>query len=101
MLVIFIIRINGRPRGNWPSPALAVSSLLALVGAVARPFTPAEAWFGFHAPPATTRAGIGVIVVGYLVAAELLKPFASGVVSRSPVAWRRGGELRPGVARRD
>ena len=83
ILVIFIIRTNGRPWRNFPSPALAASSLLALLGAMALPLTPAGAWFGFHAPPAMTLAGIGVIVVLYLASAELLKPFAIGIPDRS------------------
>ncbi len=40
------------------------------------PFTPAGAWFGFHAPPLMTLAAAGGLVVLYLIAAELLKPFA-------------------------
>ena len=76
ILVIFVIRTNGRPWRDRPRPALAVSSLAALVVALALPFTPAGRWFGFEPPPATVLAGIGLVVIAYLAAAELLKPVA-------------------------
>lgn len=74
ILVIFIIRTNGRPWRDWPSAPLTASSLIALAVALAIPFSPIGAWFGFVVPSATVLATIGVIIVGYLVAAELLKP---------------------------
>jgi Mg2+-importing ATPase len=76
ILVIFIIRTNGRPWRNWPDPALAVSSLTALVVAMVLPFTPLGAWFGFVAPPPIVLAAIALLVVVYLACAELLKPLA-------------------------
>lgn len=76
ILVIFVIRTNGRPWWDWPRPALVMSSLAALVIAMALPFTPMGTWFGFEAPPAIMLAGIGLVVVAYLVSAELLKPLA-------------------------
>lgn len=95
ILVIFIIRTNGRPWKNRPSPALAASSLVALAAAMALPFTPAGAWFGFQAPPLATLAGVGVLVVVYLVVAELLKPWAIGM---SRKARSLGPEGRPHTA---
>jgi Mg2+-importing ATPase len=76
ILVIFIIRTNGRPWKNLPEPVLAASSLIALAVAMTLPFTPIGEWFGFVAPPPMMLAGIGVLVVIYLVCAELVKPFA-------------------------
>jgi Mg2+-importing ATPase len=76
ILVIFIIRTNGRPWRNWPDPVLAASSLIALLVAMVLPFTPPGAWFGFVAPPPVMMAGIALLVVVYLTCAELLKPFA-------------------------
>jgi len=70
ILVIFIIRTNGRPWRDFPNPALTASSLMAL------PFTPAGRWFGFVAPSPLMLAGIGLVVVAYLVSAELLKRIA-------------------------
>jgi P-type Mg2+ transporter len=40
------------------------------------PFTPIGTWFGFVAPPPIMLAAIGLLVVVYLVCAELLKPLA-------------------------
>jgi Mg2+-importing ATPase len=76
ILVIFIIRTNGRPWRNIPHPVLTVSSLVALAVAMLLPFTPIGAWFGFVAPPPLMLAGIGLLVVVYLVCAELLKSLA-------------------------
>src|ERR1700733_4687625 len=76
ILVIFIIRTNGPPWQDLPRPALAASSLVALIVAMVLPFTPVGGWFGFEAPPPTMLVGTGVIVIVYLVTAELLKPLA-------------------------
>jgi Mg2+-importing ATPase len=76
ILVIFIIRTNGRPWKNIPHPVLAVSSLVALAVAMVLPFTPIGVWFGFVTPPPVILAGIGLLVAVYLACAELLKPFA-------------------------
>jgi P-type Mg2+ transporter len=61
ILVIFIIRTNGRPWRDFPNPALTASTLIALAGAMALPFTPAGRWFGFAAPPPLVLAGIGLV----------------------------------------
>lgn len=76
ILVIFVIRTNGRPWRNWPDPVLSASSLIALLVAMVVPFTPVGTWFGFVAPPPLMMAGIALLVVVYLACAELLKPFA-------------------------
>ena len=76
ILVIFIIRTNGRSWRERPGKALAASSLAALVAALAIPFTPLGAWFGFQTPQPLILLCIATIVVVYLVTAELLKPFA-------------------------
>jgi Mg2+-importing ATPase len=78
ILVIFIIRTNGRPWSNRPHPALTVSSLVALSVAMILPFSPIGAWFGFQAPPLEVAASVGLIVVVYLVCAELVKRLAIG-----------------------
>ena len=83
ILVIFIIRTNGRPWQDIPRPALVASSLVALLAAMVLPFTPLGGWFGFERPPLIMLAGIGAIVVVYLVTAELLKPWAVRVRKRS------------------
>ncbi|MEG8043597.1 HAD-IC family P-type ATPase [Sphingomonas sp. LR59] len=75
ILVIFVIRTNGRPWADLPRPALALSSLGALLVAMVLPFTPVGDWFGFVAPPLVVVASIGGITLAYLVLAELLKTF--------------------------
>jgi Mg2+-importing ATPase len=76
ILVIFIIRTNGRPWSNRPHPVLTASSLIALVVALALPLTPLGGWFGFVTPPLSILGAIGLLVVSYLACAELIKPFA-------------------------
>ncbi len=76
ILVIFIIRTNGRPWKSLPEPVLTASSLVALAAAMILPFTPIGGWFGFVAPPPVMLAGIGLLVLVYLVCAELLKSYA-------------------------
>ncbi|GMP03730.1 magnesium-translocating P-type ATPase [Bradyrhizobium sp. TM239] len=92
ILVIFIIRTNGRPWRNWPDPALAASSLIALLVAMVLPFTPLGTWFGFVAPPPVVMAGIALLVVLYLACAELLKPFAIRAARRGK---RGSGRIKP------
>ncbi len=75
ILVIFVIRTNGRPWADLPRPALALSSLGALLVAMVLPFTPVGGWFGFVAPPLVVVASIGGVTLAYLVLAELLKTF--------------------------
>ena len=76
ILVIFIIRTNGRPWRDLPRPALAVSSLVALLAAMGLPFTPLGNWFGFAVPPLPVLVSVSVLVALYLIAAELIKPWA-------------------------
>lgn len=83
ILVIFIIRTNGRPWADLPRPLLAATSLTALAAAIILPFTAAGAWFGFVVPSATLLGCIALIAALYLVAAEVLKPLALGS-SRPP-----------------
>ena len=75
ILVIFVIRTNGRSWADLPRPALALSSLGALLVAMVLPFTPVGGWFGFVAPPLVVVASIGGITLAYLVLTELLKTF--------------------------
>jgi Mg2+-importing ATPase len=82
ILVIFVIRTNGRPWKDLPRPLLAASSLGALVVAMVLPFTPAARLFGFQAPPLAITGGVGLLVVVYLVCAELVKQVAVGPSSK-------------------
>ena len=84
ILVIFIIRTNGRPWADLPRPALAMSSLGALLIAMALPFTPVGAWFGFVAPPVPVILALGGVTSAYLVMAELLKTMLFERLQRKP-----------------
>jgi Mg2+-importing ATPase len=94
ILVIFIIRTNGRPWKDFPQPALIVSSLVALSAAMLVPFTPAGRWFGFEAPPLALLAAMGLLIVLYLVCAELLKSVA---VAPSAAAAASRGKRKAGA----
>lgn len=78
ILVIFIIRTNGRPWNNRPHVALITSSLLALAVAIILPFSGIAAWFGFAAPSLTIMLSMIGLVIIYLIAAELMKKVAIG-----------------------
>jgi Mg2+-importing ATPase len=99
ILVIFIIRTNGRPWSNRPDPVLTSSSLIALAVALLVPLSPIGAWFGFVAPPLPVLAAIAVLVVIYLVCAELVKPFAVRTHHRRRTAGRSARDVaRPSRA---
>ena len=76
ILVIFIIRTNGRAWHARPGAALVTSSLAALAFALVLPFTPLRCWFGFAPPPLAMTLTIGLLVGLYLVCAEWIKRFA-------------------------
>jgi len=92
ILVIFIIRTNGRPWADLPRPALAATSLGALLVAMILPFTPIAALFGFRMPPLAMTGGILIIVAVYLICAELLKRAA---IRTFPARRGRHGSAKP------
>jgi Mg2+-importing ATPase len=94
ILVIFIIRTNGRPWADLPRPALIVSSFIALAVAMALPFSPLGGWFGFVLPSPFVLIAIFGLVLAYLVSAELLKPWAIGATPR--LALRAGSRVKTG-----
>ncbi|WP_010163355.1 magnesium-translocating P-type ATPase [Sphingomonas sp. PAMC 26617] len=81
ILVIFVIRTRGRPWADLPRPALAATSLGALVVAMILPFTPVAVLFGFDPPPLLMTCGIVIVVAAYLACAELLKNAAFGAIA--------------------
>jgi len=81
-LVVFLIRTRGRPWRDMPNRVLTTSTLAALTFALAIPFSPLGAWFGFRAPPAHVTLALAGIVVAYLVCAELCKPLAISAARR-------------------
>ena len=88
-LVVFLIRTRGRPWRDAPNRVLTISTLAALAIALAIPFSPLGAWFGFRAPPALVTLALAGIVAAYLTCAELFKPLALGAVARG----RRSNEI--------
>ena len=77
ILVIFVIRTSGRP---WKSPAhpiLVATSLGALVLALFLPFSPLGPTLGFGQLPNGLSLAILLLVLAYLVAAEILKRHAT------------------------
>ena len=77
VLVIFVIRTNGRPWKNRPRPILVATSLGSLFFAIALPFTTLAGVFGFQMPPLAMTLSIGLVVLIYLTCAELLKGLAT------------------------
>ena len=96
-LVVFLIRTHGRPWADAPNPVLTISTLGALIVALAIPFSPLGAWFGFRAPPVLLTLALAGVVVTYLVCAELVKSLAVG--GGGPVARSRHKRLPRGAAR--
>lgn len=90
ILVIFIIRTNGRPWRDLPRPMLVASSLGALLVAMALPFTPVATWFGFEAPPLHVMGALWLVVIAYLILAELMKKTAiKQAIMRRPSVRRK------------
>ncbi|MDB5377561.1 MAG: mgtA, partial [Rubritepida sp.] len=78
VLVIFLIRTHGRAwQAAAPHPALIATSLSALAVALALALGPLASMLGFAPLQGALLAVIAALVVGYLVAAELLKRLAT------------------------
>jgi P-type Mg2+ transporter len=73
VLVIFIIRTRGNPLRSRAHPMLTATSLAVVAIAVALPFTPIAAHFGFVPPPARFYTILGAMVLVYLCVVELAK----------------------------
>jgi len=86
VLVIFIIRTRGNPLKSRAHPLLTAASLAVVGIAVALPFTPLGAHFGFVPPPARFYLILGGMVLVYLF-----------VVERAKQAFYRWSAARRGV----
>jgi Mg2+-importing ATPase len=73
VLVIFVLRTRGNPLKSRPHPLLASTSIAVVAVAVALPFTPLGAWFGFVPPSAAFLLAIGGLTVSYLALAQAAK----------------------------
>ena len=76
ILVIFSIRTAGRFWKSRPHPALVISSLTCLGVAVALPYLPFAATFGFAAPSPLVMGSLALLVLVYLALAESIKGVA-------------------------
>jgi Mg2+-importing ATPase len=83
VLVIFVIRTRGPPLSSRPHPVLAMASLTIVAVAVLLPYTALGARFSLVPLPAHYFAVLGVIVVGYLVLAEVGKRWFYRRLARS------------------
>ncbi len=90
ILVIFLIRTAAPVWRTRPHPVLVATSLGALSVALLLALTPIGVAFGFAPLPAPQLAAMGVLLVLYLIAAEVLKHPAMA----SP---RRRRHRRPGI----
>ncbi|GHH24699.1 magnesium-translocating P-type ATPase [Sphingomonas glacialis] len=98
ILVIFVIRTNGRPWADRPKPILVATSLGALLVAMALPFTPAAALFGFQTPPLAMTGGIILLVLFYLMFAESLKRAATTKILNGSRHRRAKARRQKGVS---
>jgi Mg2+-importing ATPase len=73
VLVIFVIRTPGSPLRSLPHPLLTATSLAVVMVAVALPFTPIGAWFGFVALPMGFLLALAVMTACYLVVVQQVK----------------------------
>jgi Mg2+-importing ATPase len=73
VLVIFVIRTRRNPLQSRPSPYLAAAALGTVALAILIPFTALGRWFGFVAPPPALLAALAVMLVCYLLLAEVVK----------------------------
>lgn len=76
ILVVFVIRTRYAAWKSRPHNALTASALAGLAAALALPFLPWASVLGFAAPGAAVLGAIVLLVLVYLLGAELLKRFA-------------------------
>jgi len=72
-LVVLVLRTRDPFWRSRPSRALALATLCVVIAAIALPYTPVGAVFGFAPLPWLFLSLMGLIVVGYIGAAEMLK----------------------------
>lgn len=83
ILVIFIIRTNGRPWQDRARTMLVASSLGALALALVLPFSPMAPWFGFTTLPISIGVSLAGLTSLYLICAEGLKRFAISLATQA------------------
>ena len=73
VLVIFIIRTRGSPLRSHPARALMAAAGVTVLAAIALPFTPVGAWFGFVTPPPLFFVWPVLTTILYLLSVEWVK----------------------------
>jgi P-type Mg2+ transporter len=84
ILVIFLIRTAAPAWSSRPHPTLVLTSLGALAVALMLALTPLGHWFGFVPLDAPLLGAVAVLVMVYLVVAEMLKRVAMAPLRRAP-----------------
>ena len=72
-LVVLVLRTRGPFWRSYPSRALALTTLGIVIAAIVLPYTSLGAAFGFAPLPWLFLSLMGLIVVGYIGSAEILK----------------------------
>jgi Mg2+-importing ATPase len=72
-LIVLVIRSRKPFFKTRPSKYLLMATLLAIVVTLILPFTPLGEIFGFNRLPISFLLLIGIIVIGYIIAAEVAK----------------------------
>jgi Mg2+-importing ATPase len=72
-LIVLVIRSRKPFFETRPSKYLLMATLLAIVVTLILPFTPLGEIFGFNRLPISFLLLIGIIVIGYIIAAEVAK----------------------------
>ena len=75
VLVIFVIRTRGNPFFSHPNPVLWIATASVLSIAMIIPFSPLAGFFGFVALPWPYFLALGVLVLMYLVLAQMVKVY--------------------------
>jgi Mg2+-importing ATPase len=72
-LIVLVVRTRGSALGSRPSRLLLAATLLVVAGTLALPFSTLGRVFGFVAVPAAFIGPMSVIIVLYILSAELVK----------------------------
>lgn len=73
LAIVLVVRTHGAFWASRPSPLLAWLTLAVAIVAIAIPYLPLAAWFGFVPLPLPVVAGLAVITAVYLLASEATK----------------------------
>lgn len=83
ILIVLVVRTRLSFFRSLPGKYLSIATILVLLFALAIPITPFSGWFGFIRLPAIYYGWMVVIVVAYLLAAELTKKWFYNRINRA------------------